>query len=142
MQSCERTDYSPLDSLQGVLKGGGRGSALMPGVPVKSLLIQAIHYQSSPKMPPSGPLSDADQRTLEDWVKMGAPWPGAKVSKETLKAAQSGGYVITPAQKSFWSFIPVHRPSQPKTPPIFDARGRSFLARSERSARYPRPASM
>ncbi len=103
-----------LDSLQNLLKGGGRGSALMPGVPDKSLIIQAIHYQSSPKMPPSGPLSDADQRTLEDWVKMGAPWPGAMVSKETLQAAKSGEYAITPAQKSFWSFVPVHRQAAPK----------------------------
>src|SRR5438105_5969349 len=42
-----------VDDRNGLLKGGGRGPAIMPGQPEKSLLIQAVsHTHPKLKMPP------------------------------------------------------------------------------------------
>jgi mono/diheme cytochrome c family protein len=103
-----------LDGPDYLLKGGSRGPAIVPGDADKSLLVQAIHYDTALKMPPTGKLKPDEIAILTDWVKMGAPWPGTKVSTEARKAALTGEYVITDAQRHFWSFLPVHMPTLPK----------------------------
>ncbi len=103
-----------LDGLERILKGGSRGPALVAGVPEKSLILQAVHYDGALKMPPTGKLKADEIAVLTEWIKMGAPWPGAAVSKEALKAAQNGEYVITPEQRSFWSFRPIRKSALPK----------------------------
>ena len=101
-----------LDSLDAMLKGGGGGPALLPGNVDKSHIIQAVHYDGALKMPPSGKLKDSEIAALTEWVKMGAPWPGAKVS-DAARAAQKGEYVPTDLQKNWWSFQPVKNPALP-----------------------------
>ena len=101
-----------LDSLDAMLKGGGGGPALLPGSVDKSHIIQAVHYDGALKMPPSGKLKDNEIAALTEWVKMGAPWPGAKVS-DAARAAQKGEYVPTDSQKTWWSFQPVKNPALP-----------------------------
>ncbi|HZP83295.1 MAG TPA: PSD1 and planctomycete cytochrome C domain-containing protein [Chthonomonadaceae bacterium] len=103
-----------LDSLTALLKGGNRGPALVPGDVQKSLLVQAVHYDTALKMPPTGKLKAEEIAALTEWIKMGAPWPGAKVSEEAKKAAQNGDYVITEEQRRFWSFRPIRKPPLPK----------------------------
>jgi mono/diheme cytochrome c family protein len=89
-----------LDSLDAMLKGGGSGPAIVPGDPDKSLLIQAVRQTGGLKMPMGAPKLSADTiSTLEQWVKMGAPWPGAN------------GTAKTP--KPLWSLKPVERPAIP-----------------------------
>ena len=63
-----------LDSRGGWMKGGDSGPAIVPGAPDKSLLIEAIRYQSL-EMPPEGKLPDSEIVVLEKWVRMGAPDP-------------------------------------------------------------------
>src|SRR5437868_13530845 len=46
-----------LDSRASILRGGGRGPAIVSGDPDKSLLIRALHYDSDLKMPPPGKLN-------------------------------------------------------------------------------------
>src|ERR1051326_6577493 len=53
------------------LAGGKSGEVLAPGKPEKSLLWE---YVSGDKMPPKKPLSAADKRLLEDWIRSGAAW--------------------------------------------------------------------
>lgn len=91
-----------LDSLTALLKGGGRGPSLVPGDAEKSLLLQAVHYEGSLKMPPAGKLKGNEIAALTEWVKMGAPWPGSKVSAEALQAAKKGDYLISNVQRNFW----------------------------------------
>ena len=62
-----------LDSRGGWMKGGDSGPAIVPA-PDKSLLIEAIRYQSL-EMPPKGKLPDSEIVVLEKWVRMGAPDP-------------------------------------------------------------------
>ena len=82
----------------------------MPGKPEESLLIKAVRYQDEPRMPPKGKLTDRQIEVLEKWVKLGAPWPGAKESP----APVDGRFVITEKQRRFWSFQPVGRPNVPE----------------------------
>ena len=65
-----------LDSREGLLQGGGRGPAIVPGDPEKSLLIKAIRYTDEKlQMPPAGQLSPEQIADFEAWVKIGAPDP-------------------------------------------------------------------
>ena len=65
-----------LDSRDNLLRGGKTGPAIVPGDPEHSLLIQAVR-RTHPRlrMPPAGPLPEADVADLAGWVKSGAPWP-------------------------------------------------------------------
>src|ERR1700683_4409313 len=66
-----------VDSQEAMLRGGGRGAAVVPGDPEKSWLIRAVR-QTDPalKMPMGGKLSDAEVEDLVSWVKSGAGWAG------------------------------------------------------------------
>ncbi len=99
-----------LTSRASAIKGGDTGAAVTPGKPDESLLIRAVEYLGERKMPPKQKLADADIAKLKRWVAMGAPWPE---SKSTPSAAQEGGFRVTPAQQSWWSF----RPVQDRIPP-------------------------
>ncbi|HLV79051.1 MAG TPA: PSD1 and planctomycete cytochrome C domain-containing protein [Chthonomonadaceae bacterium] len=101
-----------LDSRAALLKGGGRGPALVPGDPEKSHLIQAIRYGGALKMPPTGKLPANEIAALTAWVQMGAPWPATAVT-HPAKTGPGGDYVLSEAQKRFWSFQPVRPPRLP-----------------------------
>jgi mono/diheme cytochrome c family protein len=98
-----------LDSLLGFLTGGDSGPAIVRGEPERSLLIAAIGYADEDlQMPPKGKKLSEDQiRTLTQWVKMGAPWPGS----ETNKALARGK--ITDEDRKWWSFQPLQKASPP-----------------------------
>src|SRR5579864_6337688 len=59
-----------LDSLEGALKGGDSGPALLPGRPEKSPLIEAVAYKNVElRMPPKGRLPDQQIADLTEWVR-------------------------------------------------------------------------
>ena len=99
-----------LTSRAEVLRGGDNGAAIVPGKPDESLLIKAVRYQDEPRMPPKGKLTDKQIEVLEKWVKIGAPWPGAKAAP----AAPDGRFVLTDKHRQFWSFQPVRSPAVPE----------------------------
>jgi hypothetical protein len=96
-----------LDSRAAMLKGNDSGPAIVPGNPNRSMLIQAIRYNTTVKMPPPGKLPAPAIEALDAWVKMGAPWPndGAAVAKESASAHADW--------KSHWAFQPVRKPELP-----------------------------
>jgi mono/diheme cytochrome c family protein len=102
-----------LDSLAAMMKGNSAGPSIVAGNPEKSPLIQVIHYDGKVKMPPTGKLKPEEIAALTEWVKMGAPWPGEKVSEAAAQAAKNGDYVITDAQRKFWSFRPIAKQAVP-----------------------------
>ncbi len=63
------------DDRNGLLTGGGKGPAIMPGQPEHSLLIQAVKHTGDVKMPPGKKLSDEQIAVLERWIADGAVWP-------------------------------------------------------------------
>ena len=69
-----------VDDRDGLVTGGGRGPAVVPGHPEKSLLIRAVqHRDDVPKMPPNKKLSDEEIADLEKWIADGAFWPAARL---------------------------------------------------------------
>jgi hypothetical protein len=96
-----------LDSREHLLKGGKSGPIVVPGNPDVSILVRALRYEGSPKMPPSGKLAAGQIAAVEAWVKAGAVWPLNE------KSAPQSAYKITAEQRAFWSFQPV----KPTTPP-------------------------
>lgn len=99
-----------LDSREGVLKGGDTGPAAEAGKPDKSLLVEAIRYDSQQiQMPPAGKLPDAEIAILTEWVQRRLPFPK---STAAVKAQHS---VDVEAGKSHWAFRPLKAisPSEP-----------------------------
>jgi hypothetical protein len=101
-----------VDSRQALLKGGASGTALVPGDPDKSRLIQAVLQTGELKMPKGGKLKKDEIDDLIAWVKAGAVWP--KSVAPALSTDKSGEYVITPQQRAFWSFQPLKIVEPPK----------------------------
>jgi hypothetical protein len=100
-----------LDSRATMIEGGSSGPAMTPGNVKESLLVKAIHYDDSPKMPPKGKLTEAEIATLTEWIKQGAPWPEVAVA---TRPAASTGFAITAQDREFWSFKPVGNPTVPE----------------------------
>jgi mono/diheme cytochrome c family protein len=118
-----------LDSHDAMLKGGARGTAIVPGDPDKSLLIQAVK-QTDPKlkMPAGGKLKDAEIADLAAWVKAGAVWPASPAATAAAAASSKAGkYTITPEQRNFWSFQPLKSPA----PPVLTDAGLGKLAKTD-----------
>ena len=89
-----------LDSHDGMLKGGKRGAALVPGDPEKSRLIIAVtHTDEAMKMPMGNKLKDGEIANLAAWVKAGAVWPE---SGATPVMSADGKFVIRPEARNFW----------------------------------------
>jgi len=129
-----------LDSRDGMLKGGGRGAAIVPGDPDKSLLVTAIRQtDENLKMPQGGKLKPEEVDDIVAWVKAGAVWPAAAAAPAAAASA-SGAYVIAPERRKFWSLLPI-QDVQP--PPVKDARwarttiDRLVLAKLEKEGLHP-----
>ena len=106
-----------LGSLAGMLTGGLRGPAIVPGKPDKSLLVLSIRHNEELKMPPKSKLPRRERAILIEWVKQGAVWPNAKpvVRKVGKKKA---GPLFTAEERRFWAF---QRPRQPAVPSVRNA---------------------
>ncbi|MFM7922269.1 MAG: c-type cytochrome domain-containing protein, partial [Planctomycetaceae bacterium] len=63
-------------SRQSLVEGGETGPAIVPGDPDRSLLIQAVRYETL-QMPPRDKLPDEEIALLVKWVTDGAAWPDA-----------------------------------------------------------------
>jgi hypothetical protein len=97
-----------LDTRAGMLTGGDSGPAVVPGRPDDSLIIQAVRYDDLLRMPPKAKLPDADVKSLEKWVEMGAPWPpgGDDVNPGAIKVAGSETFDLRERARH-WSFQPL-----------------------------------
>jgi mono/diheme cytochrome c family protein len=93
-----------VDSREALVQGGDSGPAIVPGDPDRSLLIRAVrHTDDDLKMPPEQPLAAADIAVLEQWVRIGAPFP------KPLDATAD------PTRADHWSFQPLQK-VEPPTP--------------------------
>jgi hypothetical protein len=99
-----------LDTKESVLKGGGRGMAIVPGSPDSSVILRAVSYEHADiKMPPTGKLSDSQIADLQRWIEIGAPDPrgGSAAEPETTPDLVEA--------RRFWAFQPVKNPDLPET---------------------------
>src|SRR5690606_3660271 len=90
-----------LATFAGVRAGGESGSAIVPGKPAESLLLDYV-AGDEPLMPQAGrPLSESEVATLRAWIAEGAGWPeGLK-----LESRDGGGW---------WSLQPLAAPPVPR----------------------------
>ena len=63
-----------VDHRDGLRKGGETGKAVVPGMPDKSLILDALRYESL-EMPPAGKLPANVIADFERWIRDGAPDP-------------------------------------------------------------------
>jgi hypothetical protein len=99
-----------LDSQAAVLAGGDTGPAVVAGDPDKSLLVGAVRYGDLYQMPPDSQLPPEEIKTLEEWVRRGAPW-GAETSAANVPAASEFDLA---ARAKHWSFQPLASPAPPQ----------------------------
>ncbi len=103
-----------LDSRERLLKGSETGPVVVPGEPRKSRLIEAIHYRGEVLMPPKGKLPIAAIEAIEEWVKLGAPWPASPAIRGEKRPSAPG--TTPPGAESVathWAFKPLRRPTLP-----------------------------
>ncbi|HLJ56722.1 MAG TPA: PSD1 and planctomycete cytochrome C domain-containing protein, partial [Chthonomonadaceae bacterium] len=127
-----------LDTRAGLLKGGSRGTGLVPGHPDKSLLIEAITYSRPDlKMPPKGKLPESVIADLTEWVRHGAVWPA-----DSVPAARSASGAADKLKRSHWAWQPVRKVAPPPVKRAAwpqNAIDRFVLAKLEAKGLTPQP---
>src|SRR5690349_8412138 len=100
-----------LDSLDGLLKGGDSGPAIVPGDPERSLLMKAVRYNDPDlQMPPKEKkLSSRQIADLAHWIKAGAAWPPGETA--AVSHTPKTPLEITDRDRRWWAFQPIVRPS-------------------------------
>ncbi len=101
-----------VDDRNGLVGGGNRGPAVVPGRPGESLLLQAVRRTHAKlKMPPDSRLTDAEIADLARWIEEGAAWP------RTELPSSLGRYAARYAElrKTHWAWQPL-RPAG--VPPV------------------------
>jgi hypothetical protein len=99
-----------LDTRDGLLKGGDRGPAVVPGKPAESLLLGALRQTDELRMPPKGKLPDAVVADFARWIEMGAPDPRRSSGAPTPRRT---AFRITDEDRNHWAFRPVADPAPP-----------------------------
>ena len=77
-----------LTSRDALLRGNESGPAAEAGRPEESAIIRVIAHDADPQMPPDRPLTDAQRKTLRDWVASGLPWDDDALTKDELRPVQ------------------------------------------------------
>jgi hypothetical protein len=116
-------------SREALLKGGSSGSAIDLQSPEKSLLLRAVSYHETRKMPPDAPLTAQQVAALRAWIVAGAPWPATAKSQ----VAFHGPPPVNAETKRFWSFQPVKRPAVPHIAGAANPIDAFILARLQRT---------
>jgi hypothetical protein len=120
-QSCHGDDDPKaglaLTSRQTILDGGAAGPSAEPGDPGASLLIEVVGYDSEPRMPPKGKLSDTEIDALTRWIELGLPWPDS-VGGDSAPPSGLGSMVVD--RGDHWAFQPVVEVA----PPMVEDEGR------------------
>ena len=98
-----------VDDLNGLLRGGERGAAIIPGQPDQSLLIAAVKQTGELKMPPDKQLSESEIADLSQWIASGAVWPKPKLPEEITAPKPEYAELIA----KHWAWQPLSSPQLP-----------------------------
>ncbi len=107
-----------LTTAEGFLRGGESGPIFNKERPEQSRILQVIGYEGKLKMPPKGKLKEDEIADIAEWVRMGAPWPGAApvaaVSEPGKWVGRSTVREFTEQEKKYWAFQSLTHPEVPK----------------------------
>jgi len=113
---CHSADTKPagglrVDDYNGLLTGGNKGLALVPGQPEKSLLITRVTQKNDKgRMPLEGKqLTGEEVAILRQWIKDGAAWPEVRVPASLGKHKPE----YAKLKKEHWAFQPLTKPAIP-----------------------------
>ncbi len=107
-----------LDSRDALLAGGETGPAIVPGDPDASLILRAISYEDPDlQMPPRSRLPPEVASDFAEWIRRGAPWPGAPASSASPGARGQGGFDLAARRDEHWAWHPL---ADPDPPPVRD----------------------
>lgn len=111
-----------LDTPEDWIRGGETGPAIVAGDPQKSLLLEAVRYQSAAlQMPPSKPLTTAEIQHIETWIRSGARAPSKTESQTVMNPSD-------PVEgRKHWAYQPLLTPPIPSS--IEDSRERNAIDR-------------
>jgi hypothetical protein len=126
-----------VDDRNGLLAGGGRGPAIIPGKPEESLLIRAVSYTGKLKMPPGRRLSDDEVAILKNWIRGGAAWTRVE---SPLRSDVHVAADYARLRKEHWAWQPLRNPQVPSVGDRAwprDAIDRFLLARMEQRGVTP-----
>ncbi len=101
-----------VDDRQGLVVGGGRGAAIVPGDPDASLLIKAVRQENKGlKMPAEAEkLSPEQIADLVQWIKEGAAWPKVELPAEIGKSNADYEHL----RKTHWAWQPLATAQPPE----------------------------
>lgn len=100
-----------VDDRNGLIHGGGRGPAIVPGQPEKSLLLHAVqHTHKQVKMPPKKRLSEREIGDLTRWIKDGAAWPMPRVPAAIARPSAE----YDKLRKEHWAWQPLRQAKLPE----------------------------
>ena len=118
-----------LSSREGMLKGGEKGTALVPGNAEASPLYLRVAGLQQPAMPmaPVPALNAQEVALLKDWINQGAKWESSPVAAHPLVPAPTSGLsaigykerTITNQDRQWWAF---QKPVRHPVPAVSDAR--------------------
>ncbi len=129
-----------LDSRAAIVTGGDTGPAIVAGKPDESLLVDAVRYGDIYQMPPTSQLPTEEIKTLEAWVKLGAPW-GSETAEAVVASAKEFDLA---ARSNHWSLQAIGNPKPPtvkNTSWVKTPVDRFLLAKLEAAGMNPAPAA-
>jgi len=86
-----------LTSRETLLKGNDDGAVVVPGKPDVSRMAKALLREADPHMPPKKQLSDAQIKTIRDWIKGGVVWDATALADEESAIAPVELVALPPA---------------------------------------------
>ena len=99
-----------VDDRNGLITGGGRGAAVVPNNPAKSLLIAVVsHVDGKPKMPPEGKLEPQQIEDLKIWIAEGALWTPVEIPADLGHYGEE----YDKLRKTHWAWQPLTKPAVP-----------------------------
>jgi hypothetical protein len=126
-----------MNSREGLLKGGLRGPAIVPGDHTKSLLYLLAAHLKEPHMPESRPkLADADLKKIADWIDLGAHYD--KPFVETDPDAWTKKLIPAEAKKH-WAYQPLPRTVANPKPTVAHPIDGFLQAKLEAAGLQPNP---
>jgi hypothetical protein len=100
------------------LKGGQKGTAIIPGDAADSALVQRLTGAIQPSMPLGGKLSDAEIATLKTWIEAGAPWEGGPLGSAEASPPPPQKHLeekhFSETDHEWWALQKPVRPSVPQ----------------------------
>ena len=145
-QACHNTQLKSgnidLSGVEGFVNARDEAALISEENPESSRLLAIVGYQARVKMPPGGKLPPDELEVLRNWIRHGAPWPGAERREAMIPAGQAGTF--TEEQRNYWAFQPVSDPPLPSVRNsdwILRSVDRFVLAKLEERGLEPAPAA-